>query len=156
MEENSGKVDRSFLVRSSRTMALTLGAALLLPLSGCGSIGSIVSKSENFEIADSVVLRSRSRDFVAAVEAAGQSVGYRVSGLDRANNKVTFSNNSSLATGVLIGKTKLFRMEVTLGGDGRTVGILIYAGGNFGSANREKLEKQVADFKAALVAQASR
>ena len=156
MEENSGKVDRLFLVRSSRTMALALGAALLLPLSGCGSIGTIVSKNESFEVVDSVLLRSRPRDFVGSVEAVAQSLKYDVSGLDRANNKVTLSDNSSMATTVLIGKVKLFRMEVTLGGDGRTVNITVYSSGNFNTADRQKIEKRVADFKAALVAQAGR
>jgi hypothetical protein len=156
VEEKSGKFGRSFLVRSSRATALVVGAALLLPLSGCGTVGTLVSKNENFEITDSVVLRSRPRDFVAAVEAAAQAQGYKVSGLDRANNKVVLSNNSSMATTVLIGKVKLFRMEVMLGGDGRTVNIAVFAGGNFKTADREKVEKQVADFKAVMVAQAGR
>lgn len=123
----------------------------MLPLTGCSTVGTMVSKSEGFELTDSLVLRTKPSDFVAATEAAGQSVGYRVSGVDRAKNQVIFSNNSSMATSVLIGKIKLFRMEVTLGGDGRTVAIMVNASGNFGSANREKLEKQVADFKAALI-----
>lgn len=137
------------------TLAL-VGASLLLPLSGCGSVGSLVSKSEQFEIADSVVLPARPRDFMAAAETAGQSVGYRVSGLDRANNKVTFTNHSSVAIGVLIGKAKRFQMDAALGGDGRTVKIAVFAAGNFGSADRVEIEKQVADFKAALIAQVSR
>ncbi len=156
MEEKSGKVVHSYFVRSSRTMALVLGAALLLPLSGCGSIGTLVSKSEQFEITDSVVLRSRPRDFVASVEAAAQLLKYDVSGLDRAKNKVTLTDNSSIATGVLIGKSNLFRMEVTLGADSRTVNIMVSAFGNFGTSDRVKVEKRVADFKAALVAQTSR
>ena len=138
---------------SKRAVKLFL-LPLALALSACGTIGTMVSKSEQFEIADSVVLRSRPRDFMAAVEAAGQAQGYKVSGLDRANNKVSLSNNSSIATGVLIGKVKLFRMDVSLGGDGRTVNIVVNAHGNFGSADREKVEKRVADFKTALVAQA--
>jgi uncharacterized protein YceK len=136
-----------------RIQMIGLTAALLLTLSGCGSIGSIVSKSETFQVTDSMTLRSRPRDFVGAVEAAAKSLKYDIAGLDRANNKVTLSDSSSLATGVLIGKTKQFRMEVALGGDGRTVGITVYAMGNFGSADREKVEKRVADFKAALAAQ---
>jgi uncharacterized protein YceK len=136
-----------------RIPMIGITAAMLLSLSGCGSIGSIVSKSETFQVTDSMTLRSRPRDFVGAVEAVAKSLKYDISGLDRANNKVTLSDSSSLATGVLIGKTKQFRMEVALGGDGRTVGITVYAMGNFGSADREKVEKHVADFKAALAAQ---
>lgn len=137
-------------------MRYLLAILLAAALSGCATVGTMVSKSEHFEITDSVVLRARPRDFVAAVEAVAEAQGYRVSGLDRANNKVTLSSNSSMATSVLIGKVKLFRMDVTLGGDGRTVNIVVYAGGNFGSADRGKVEKRVADFKVALVAQASR
>ncbi|MBP6379099.1 MAG: hypothetical protein KA312_01645 [Sphingorhabdus sp.] len=149
-EESGG---RSLLGRASRMAGLAFAAALLLPLSGCATVGMIASKSEEFELADSVTLRARPRDFVAAVEAAGKSLKYDVAGLDRANNKITLSDNSSLATGILIGKTKQFRMEVSLGSDGRTANIMAYAMGNFGSGDREKVEKRIADFKAALIAQ---
>lgn len=134
-----------------KCVALILAAAILLPLAGCSTVGIMASKSEEYELADSLVLSARPNNFVNAVEAAGQSLGYRVSGIDRASNKVLFTNHSSTATGILIGKFRQFRMEVTLNEDGRSVAIAVNASGNFGSANRESLETQVADFKAALL-----
>lgn len=156
---NGNAKARSWAVRSvklSRSFAIVVAAASLFPLTGCGTVGTLVSKTEQFEVTDSVVLRAKPRDFVAAVEAVGQSLGYKVSGLDRASNKVTLSTSSSLATGVLIGKVKNFSMTATLGADGRTVAITAYSIGNFKTADRENVEKRIADFKTALVSQAGR
>lgn len=126
---------------------LVIGAAAL-SLSACAA--TIGGRVENFHTTDTIALASRPGDFVGAVERAGQSLGWRVQGIDRANNQVTVGTTASMLSSVAIGRYGTFSLTATLGSDGRTVAVQAMAGGNYGEGGQERVEGRVREFKAAL------
>lgn len=129
-------------------MRVIVIAAMALSLSGCAA--AIGGRIQTFQTTDTIALQSRPRDFVAAVEKVGSALGYDVTGIDRAKNQVTLGSSPSMLTSLAIGKYGTFSMQATLEPNGRTVSVFTYAGGNYKQGEREKVEKRVADFKAAL------
>jgi hypothetical protein len=135
-------------------MRVFMTAVLALLLSGCAA--AIGGKIQNFHMTQSMNLRSPPRDFVARVEKVGVSLGYDVTGIDRAKNQITLGTSPSMLTSLAIGKYGTFSMQVTLEPGGRTVSMLTSAGGNYKMGDREKVEKRVADFQDALTRELAR
>jgi hypothetical protein len=130
-------------------MRLIITAVMALSLSGCAA--AIGGKIQTFQTTDTIALQSRPRDFVAAVEKVGTSLGYDVTGIDRAKNQVTLGTSPSMLTSLAIGKYGTFSMQATLEPNGRTVSLFTYAGGNYKQGERAKVDARVADFKTALM-----
>lgn len=129
-------------------MRVIMTAVMALSLAGCAA--AIGGRIQTFNTTDTIALQSRPRDFVATIEKVGAALGYDVIGIDRAQNQVTLGSSPSMLTSLAIGKFGTFSMQATLEPNGRTVSVFTTAGGNYKQGEREKVEKRVAEFKAAL------
>ena len=97
-----------------------------------------------------MVLPKRPGNFIDDTIAVGESLDYRLSGTNRSDNSVRFGVNGSMLKGVFLGVTKNISLTVTLQGDGRTVKFQYVAVGNWSTAKQETVDKELAEFKAAM------
>ncbi len=131
-------------------MRILLTILAALSLSGCTSVGMLVSPQREFTTTQTMQLRARPANFVDTVVEVGQSLDYKYSGVDRAKNKVKLTDHSTAGIGVLIGKVSRLELNISLSPNGRTVNFEIAAAGNYSTSNQEKIEARLQQLKDAL------
>jgi len=137
-----------------RLVALTIGLTTMSStLAGCGAamgIAHLASPTRENVTEDQMVLPKRPSNFIDDTIAVGEALDYRLSGTNRSDNSVRFGVNGSMLKGVFLGVTKNISLTVTLQGDGRTVKFQYVAVGNWSTAKQETVDKELAEFKAAM------
>jgi hypothetical protein len=134
----------------------TLLALSFLGLTACPEFGILASPNKSAADQDSLKLArlvSPATGFVDGTITVGKGLGYQVSSVDRKTNMVSFTNQSSMGLGIMIGKFVMTSVYIQLRDDDRTIDITANMNGNFDEANQDAVVKTIADFKAGLAKQ---
>lgn len=127
--------------------------ALIMAMAGlCGCLlaPGHFSSTKTFQGADTIVLPAPRTDIFDVLSKTAKSLGYRVSGLNRQFRNVSFASQSSMGSGLLLGKYSSATINITVGEDNKTLNINITLSGNLGSGGQEAADKRIAEFKNAL------
>lgn len=114
--------------------------------SGCG-FGHMVSKTEQFSSHESIMLNSDRSDVFDIIAEVGESIGYKVSGIDKQNKKISLTSQSSTASVGLLGSAYYHIITFTVKSEDKLIDMYISLSGNFSSANKKEADKLYEEFK---------
>ena len=138
-------------------MYLLFAAFFLMScLANCGGIGTAVSPVQSAADQGSLTMAkpiSPAASFVDGAMAVGTTLGYQVIQVNRKDNVISFTKQTSLGIGVLIGKVGMSSAQLSLRGDCCTIDISVRMSGNFNEVDQATVTKAIADFKEGLARQ---
>ncbi len=129
---------------------------LMSCLASCGGIGSVASPMQSAADQGSLTLTkpiSPATHFVDDAMAVGTTLGYQVSAVNRKDNIISFTKQSSLGVGVLIGRMVVTYAQLSLRNDCCTIDINVRMNGNFNEVNQAAVMTAIAAFKEGLARQ---
>lgn len=113
--------------------------------SGCG-FGHMVSKTERFSSHESIMLNSDRSDILDIIAEVGESIGYKLSEIDKQNKQVSLISQSSTGN-LLIGSAHYNKITFTVKSEDKLIDMNILLQGNFSSASKEEADKLYEEFK---------
>ncbi|OGS01384.1 MAG: hypothetical protein A3G41_06135 [Elusimicrobia bacterium RIFCSPLOWO2_12_FULL_59_9] len=124
---------------------------LISSLSGCGTYVMMGSKTQSYQGRYTLDLPRPRADIMDRIAKAGESMGYRISGMDEANRSIKLASETSFGTTYLIGKMNRSTLTIKVGEEGKLLDIDIYLFGNLGSGRKEAADELFEKFKSQLL-----
>jgi hypothetical protein len=117
-------------------------------MTGCGTVGILISDSETFIISDQINLKATKEDILDIVADVGRSMDFKVKEIDRRAKTISITTQSSLFRGVMIGSSSTADITVILGDN---IEIKVITSGNFGAGGQKAAEELLQKFKEKLL-----
>lgn len=115
---------------------------------GC-AVG-LLSTTKTFTGHYSIVLKESKDDILDIIANVGKSMEYEVSSIDKQNNSIGLTDQTSRATTALIGKTSRSTINFSIKKNLKIIDTRITLVGNFDYANQENADKIIEEFKIKL------
>ena len=123
---------------------------LLSVLTGCGSVGMMVSPTKTYSGYETISLARTVPDYLNKAADVGTSLGYSVSRLNRSEHSIGFSKDAGLFVGVMIGKIERADVGLTFKNNGAVVEIEVHVMGNFDRGGQDTATTILNEFKSRL------
>jgi hypothetical protein len=126
---------------------------LLTLLTGCGSVGMIASPATTFQMTDQLKLKTISPDILNKITAAGKSLGYSVSLINRQSGNITLHKSTNMLATVAVGTMSDGQLALPVDNSTPALNINLTVIGNFGASSEEAADKIMREFEDELTKQ---
>lgn len=144
-------MDRGIIYIRNCIVAGVLGIYILI-ITGCfGGFGQAFSPRSSFSLRDSMLLQNPFPNTLEVIAEVGESLGYRVTALDKEAGSISLLAGSGFFEHAMIGKMNAIIITVHSKEEGKRLEYVVSVSGNFGTGGQEQAMKVINEFKAKLL-----
>jgi hypothetical protein len=129
----------------------TVFAFVVLFVTACGPVGTMVSQNKEFSGQNAITLSGSRPDIIDLIAEIGKSMGLSITQFSKETGTVGFGRNPNMAVGVLIGKISAVEMLVKVTEGGRQIYVSTAVAGNFGTGTQDAATQLFNEFKTKLL-----